>query len=146
MLKRILPFILLLFASHALAQDSLFYINGSAIAASVEEIGLKTVRYKTWSGENPVQITVDKAELARIKLQSGQEFIITAMSTARVDERLMARKQCITFDVLAPALNHATMGHERQIGPRTNFQVKLGHIGTGTPLVVTGGMMFDFVF
>lgn len=126
---RLLPFILLLLCCRAQAQDSLLYVNGSVVLGIIEEIGLKTVRYRTYSGENPVQVTVEKEELARIRLQSGQEFVITALSTARVDERMMARKQCISFDVLAPALNHATIGYERQIGPRTNFQVKLGYIG-----------------
>ena len=121
--------LLLLVHARAQAQDTIFYMSGPAIAATVEEIGSKTVRYKTWSGENPVQVTVENEELARIRLQSGQEFVITALSTARVDERLMAHKQCITFDVLAPASNHAAIGYERQIGPRTRFHVKLGYVG-----------------
>lgn len=121
--------VLLLIHARAHAQDTIFSVSGNTIAATVEEIGLKTVRYRTHSGANPVQVTVENEELARIRLQSGQEFVITALSTARVDERLMAHKQCITFDVLAPASNHAAIGYERQIGPRTSFHVKLGYVG-----------------
>ncbi|MFZ1695029.1 MAG: hypothetical protein WAT74_17670 [Flavobacteriales bacterium] len=129
MLKRILPLVLLIIATHVHAQDSLFYMNGSAIAATVEEIGLKTVRYKTWSGENPIQVTVEKAELARIKLQNGQVFVLSGSAEPGSTQVERIRKNAIAFDALAPALNHFTLAYERVLTERASVEVKAGYIG-----------------
>ncbi|MBL7957275.1 MAG: hypothetical protein JNM49_04880 [Flavobacteriales bacterium] len=129
MLQRLFPVVLLLLSFSTSAQDSLFHVNGTIAVGTVEEIGLKTVRYRTLSGSNSVQVTLEKEELARIKLQNGQEFLISAMPNPTADERFMARKNCVSFDVLAPALNHFTLGYERHLGRQMNFQLKLGYIG-----------------
>ncbi|HRD53261.1 MAG TPA: hypothetical protein PKY96_11500, partial [Flavobacteriales bacterium] len=129
MLKRIITLILLFIAARTYAQDSLFYMSGTAVAGTVEEIGLKTVRYRTWSGENPVQVTVEKTELARIKLQSGQVFVFWGSAEPGSTQAERTRNNAIAFDALAPALNHFTLAFERVLTGRTSMEVKAGYIG-----------------
>lgn len=114
------------------AQDTLFYTNGKYFTGHVEEIGLDLVRYRTTSAGTSVLITAEKRELSRIKLEGGQEFVFNDVSTdVPLTDAFMSRKQVVSVDVLAPALNHATIGYERVIGPRVSFSSKLGYIGLG---------------
>ena len=112
------------------AQDTLFYTNGHKIAGHVEEVGVELVRYRTNSGTSSVLIVAEKRDLLRVKLEGGQEFVFENVSTdVPASAQFMARKQVISLDVIAPALNHVTIGYERVIGVRTSFVAKAGYIG-----------------
>ncbi|HMC97322.1 MAG TPA: hypothetical protein VKG92_06715, partial [Flavobacteriales bacterium] len=114
------------------AQDTLFYTNGRYITGQVEEIGVELVRYRTNSGGSSVLITAEKRDLARIKLEGGQEFVFNNVSTdVPLTEEFMAKKQAVSIDVLAPALNHITFGYERIVGTRMSLVAKVGNIGLG---------------
>ncbi|MBX2979773.1 MAG: hypothetical protein KF905_10795 [Flavobacteriales bacterium] len=44
-------------------------------------------------------------------------------------ERFLSRRNVVSMDILAPALDHATIGYERKISDGTALRVKLGYIG-----------------
>ena len=120
----------LLLCMFAQAQDTLFYTTGKFVTGRVEEVGVELVRYRTSSGDGSVLVVAEKRDLARIKLQGGQEFILLNGSTdVPATEAFLARKQTVTMDVLAPALNHIVVGYERAIGRRMTLCGKLGYIG-----------------
>lgn len=111
-------------------QDSLFYTNGNFVTGRVEEVGVELVRYRTWSADAPVIVVAEKRDLARVKLESGQEFIFNNASTdVPATAEFLARKQAITMDVIAPALNHIVLGYERAIGRRVSICARVGYIG-----------------
>jgi len=112
------------------AQDSLFYANGQVLVGQVEEVGLDIVRYRTPSAGSSVVVVAEKRDLLRVKLAGGQVFVFNNVSTdVPATPEFMARKQAISLDVLAPALNHITMGYERVVGTRVSISVKAGYIG-----------------
>lgn len=118
--------------SLAFAQDTLFYTNGKYVTGQVEEIGSEQVRYRTPSGGGSVLVVAEKREIARIKLQGGQEFNVAMANEEKAPSAgFMKRKQAFSLDVLAPALNHATIGYERVVGERMNLVIKAGYIGLG---------------
>ncbi|MBL7940070.1 MAG: DUF3575 domain-containing protein [Flavobacteriales bacterium] len=127
----LLTLILLLCSSSPLwAQDSLFYANGNTVVGRVEEVGLDIVRYRTTSGTSSVLIVAEKRDLLRVKLEGGQEFVFAeASNDVPATEAFMARTQQVVLDVLAPALNHITVGYERALGRRLSIEAKLGYIG-----------------
>lgn len=121
-----------LLCSLAFAQDTLFYANGKYVTGQVEEIGSEQVRYRTRSGDGSVLVVAEKSELERIKLQGGQEFnVAMAVAEKAPSAEFMKRKQALSLDVIAPALNHATIGYERVVGERMNLVIKAGYIGLG---------------
>jgi hypothetical protein len=112
------------------AQDSLFYANGQVIVGQVEEVGVDLVRYRTASAGSSVVIVAEKRDLRRVKLAGGQVFVFANVSTdVPASAEFLARKQAISLDVLAPALNHITMGYERVVGRRVSLSLKAGYIG-----------------
>lgn len=112
------------------AQDTLFYTNGNKIAGHVEEVGVELVRYRTASGSSSVLIVAEKRDLLRVKLEGGQEFVFENVSTdVPASAQFMARKQVLSLDVIAPALNHVTIGYEHLLGLRSSLVVKAGYIG-----------------
>jgi hypothetical protein len=120
----------LLCAAPLQAQDSLFYTNGQVIVGQVEEVGVDLVRYRTASAGTSVVIVAEKRDLRRVKLAGGQVFVFNNVSTdVPASAEFMARKQAISLDVLAPALNHITMGYEMVVGRRVSLSLKAGYIG-----------------
>ncbi len=125
--------IALLLAGAGSAQDSLFYTNGTVITGKVEEMGVDLVRYRTGSGGTAVLIVAEKKDLARVKLEGGQEFLINAAyPTSPASNTFLARTRQVAFDFLSPALNHAVVGYEQTFGTRTSLVVKAGYIGVGS--------------
>lgn len=131
MLIRITLFALAgVFTATAFAQDSLFYTNGNVIVGQVAEIGLDVVKYRTNSNGNQVLIEVDKHDLARVKLKDGQNYTFTSVSTeVPYSTAFLGRKHALSLDVIAPALNHVTIGYEQVLGPRVSLMVRAGYIG-----------------
>ena len=112
------------------AQDSLFYANGQVIVGQVEEVGVDLVRYRTESAGSSVVIVAEKRDLLRVKLAGGQVFVFNNITTdVPASAEFMARKQAVSLDVLAPALNHITMGYEMVVGRRVSLSLKAGYIG-----------------
>ena len=118
------------FAATTFAQDSLFYTNGNVIVGQVEEIGLEVIKYRTNSDGKSVLITVEKQDLSRLKLKDGQAYLFTGTNAVSpYSAAFTERKNAITFDLIAPALNHATIGYERVLKQRVSLVVKAGYIG-----------------
>lgn len=114
----------------AFSQDSLFYANGNVILGRVEEIGLHVVKYRTTSEGREVLIEVDKQELSGVKLKDGQALSFTSTRAGPpYSAAFLGRKQVLTFDIVAPVLNHLTIGYERVLGPHISLMVKAGYIG-----------------
>ena len=130
--RQLLSAVLVSVGAWASAQDSLFYTNGSLVVGQVEEVGLDAVRYRTLSGSTSVLVVAEKRDLARIKLQGGQEFVLNSVhSDVIATDDFLGRTQAISMDFIAPALNHLTIGYERAIGRRMSLAVKAGFIGLG---------------
>lgn len=116
----------------ASAQDSLYYRDGKTITGRVEEIGVELVRYRTASGDAQVLVVAEKRDLARIRLEGGQEFDLNSFTDdVPGSEAFLSRRTILSADVIAPALNHAVVGYERWISRRTSLCVKAGYIGIG---------------
>ena len=116
----------------AFAQDTLFYYNGKYVVGQVEEIGGEQIRYRTPSGNGSVLVVAEKREIIRVKLQGGQEFNMALANEEKAPSpEFLKRKQALSLDVIAPALNHATIGYERVVGERMNLVIKAGYIGLG---------------
>lgn len=109
------------------AQDTLFYTNGKHIVGQVDEIGVDQVRFRTSNGDNTIAVTAQKDELARLKLQNGQEFVFNEMAMGTGGGSGV--KQAISMQVLAPALNHIAFGYERNIAKRVSLCARAGYIG-----------------
>lgn len=122
--------VLCLVCTHMRSQDSLFYANGNIVLGQVEEVGLDQIRYRTNSAGNTVLIAVDKHELSRVKLQGGQEYVFDgAIGERPFSAAFLHRKREVSFDVLAPALEHITVGYEQAFGKHMGLVVKAGYIG-----------------
>lgn len=122
--------ILVISACSGHAPDTLFYSNGRIVTGRVEEVGLELVRYRTESAGGSVLVVAEKRELARVKLQGGQEFVLNGYSNdVPATEAFLARKRIISMDVLAPALNHFTLAYEHGIGRRMSLCGSVGYIG-----------------
>ena len=119
----------LLLTSSLIAQDTLVYRNGQHIIGQVEEVGTERVRYRTNSGTSSVVVEVDRIELSRVRLQNGQAFLFDTSVGTQNSAEFRARKNVLSLDVLAPALDHATIGYERVIGKQTSLRVRVGYIG-----------------
>lgn len=130
--RSIFHMLFLLCAGAMNAQDSLFYSNGKVIVGRVEEIGIDLVRYRTGSDDAPVLVVAEKKDLSRIKLEAGQEFLIgPEHEDTEGAKAFLDRRHQLTFDFLAPALNHAVVGYEQTIGERMSIVAKVGYIGIG---------------
>ncbi len=117
-------------AASAFAQDSLFYTNGNIIVGQVEEIGMNVIKYRTNSDGRSVLIEVDKQELFSLKLKGGQAYTFSSTATEIPSSTaFLRRKQVLSFDVIAPGLNHLSIGYEHVLAPRINLMVKAGYIG-----------------
>lgn len=120
-----------LFAFAAMAQDTLFYTNGDTIIGQVEEVGKEDVRYRIGPAGIPVVITVDKLELERLTLASGQKFVFNERSGDKRSAGYADRINLISLDFIAPALDHFTVGYERLLRPRMSLSIKLGYLSLG---------------
>lgn len=114
----------------AIAQDSLFYTNGTVIVGQVEEVGLNAVTYHTNSEGNQVRVVVDKQELSRVKLKGGQAYsFISTTSEESYSAAFEGRKHALSLELIAPALNHLTIGYEQVLAPRISLVASAGYIG-----------------
>lgn len=124
----LLSTLLLLLASTISAQDTLVYRNGRTIIGQVEEIGPDRVRYRTFSGTNSVVVVTERDDLVRVVLHGGQEYTFNPLQAIGADE-FLARRNVISLDILAPALDHVTIGYERAINANMALRIRLGYIG-----------------
>ncbi len=112
------------------AQDTLRYMNGHVIVGQVEEIGLEQIRYRTISSGNAVIVVVDKWDLASVTLKDGQVFRFTEPDKdGRFSPTFLGRKHAIHLDLVAPALDHLSVGYEQVLRPRVNLTARAGYIG-----------------
>jgi hypothetical protein len=130
-LRPLLLLLAILLTSVVFAQDTLFYVNGDTIIGQVSEVGKETVSYRTSSAGNQVAITVEKLELERLKLASGQSFVYIERSGMKRSSRFTERINLVSIDFIAPGLDHFTVGYERLLRPRMSLAVKAGYIGLG---------------
>lgn len=130
-LRRLLFVLAILLATANFAQDTLFYTNGDTIIGQVGEVGKETVSYRTNSAGNSVAITVDKLELQRLKLASGQTFVFNDRSGDQRSAGYTERTNLISLDFIAPALDHFTVGYERLLRPHMSLSIKLGYLSLG---------------
>lgn len=115
---------------HARSQDSLIYTNGSVIVGQVEEIGLDQIRYRTNSAGNQVIVVVDKWDLASVRLKGGQVYEFAGTNKdGPFSPTFLDRKHALFLDLVAPALNHVTVGYEQVMGRRVNLTARAGYIG-----------------
>lgn len=128
-LKALLVLTLLLVAFTSTAQDTLVYRSGQTIIGQVEEVGTTQIRYRTSSGANSVLVVAEKIDLVRVVLQNGQEFTFNTSEADQGSNELRARKNLLTLDVIAPALDHLTVGYQRAFTDKFSLRVRLGYIG-----------------
>lgn len=122
--------VLCLVCMHVRSQDSLFYANGNIVVGQVEEVGLDQIRYRTTSAGNQVVIVVDKWDLASVKLKGGQVFTFADLNKdGSFSPTFLQRKHAVSLDIVAPALDHLTVGYEQVLGRRVNLSAKAGYIG-----------------
>lgn len=122
----------LLLTAFTHAQDTLFYTNGDKIIGQVLEVGTDVVKYVTPSGGSSVTIAVNKIDLERLHLASGQSFVFNERGTGAVtSEAFMQRTKLLSVDFLSPALDHFTVGYEMLLRPRMSLAIKAGYIGLG---------------
>ncbi len=75
-------------------------------------------------------IEVNKQELTGVKLKGGQAYSFTSSGAdVPYTTAFLSRKNGVSFDVIAPTLNHVTIGYERLMGHRIALLVKAGYIG-----------------
>ena len=119
--------ILCMMHMQARSQDSLFYTNGSVIVGQVEEIGLDQIRYRTKSDNNQVIVVVDKWDLASVNLKGGQVYEFAGTNKdGPFGPTFIDRKHALFLDLVAPALDHLTVGYEQVLGRRVNLTAKAG--------------------
>jgi len=114
----------------ASAQDTIVYANGERIIGQVEEIQRDLIRYRTSSAGNAVVVSVEKKDLDRLHLAGGQRFQYGPGGwTDPASKAFMQRKNVVSLDLFAPALDHVTVGYERSLTPRSSLVLRVGKIG-----------------
>ena len=132
------------FTATAFAQDSLFYTNGNVIVGQVTEIGLDAVKYRTNSDGHPIVIEVDKQDLAKVKLKGGQAYDFNSTSTeVPYGPAFLGRKHALSLDVIAPSLNHLTIGYEQLLAPHMSLSVRAGWIGLWNEGIQNNDAVYD---
>jgi|GEM_PF-948205 len=126
------------------AQDTLYFINGDILTGHAEEIGPDKVRFRIpdpgdpsgpaveADGKGGAVVTVDRRDLARLRLAGGQTISFnTAREVTSPDHAFLERKQAVTIDILAPALDHFTAGYQGYVKKGIILRADLGWIGLG---------------
>lgn len=72
-MKPLFYLLLALLPLQILAQDTIYTRSGDQFAAQVEEIDVDVIRYKRIENLNGPQYVMDKADVAKIRYQNGEE-------------------------------------------------------------------------
>lgn len=126
------------------AQDSLFFANGDILTGHAEEVGPDKVRFRIpdpgdpsgpavqADGKGGALVMADRRDLLRLKLAGGQTISFNAARAVEAPDRtFLDRKQAVTVDILAPALDHFTAGYQRSLKKGVILHADLGLIGLG---------------
>jgi len=127
--RSILLLLVLLCTQFIYAQDTIRYANGEIMIGQVEEIQRSEIRFRTTSSGNSVVVTVAKSDLQSVSLHGGQRFQFGPADWSEKEKSFLERRNIISLDLLAPALDHVTIGYERAWKPQTSLVLKVGRIG-----------------
>ena len=141
------PFLVLaglVFSNRSSAQDTLYFTNGDILTGHAEEVGPDKVRFRIpdpgdpsgpaveADGKGGALVTADRRDLVRLRLAGGQTISFNAArEVAAPDKAFLERKQAVTIDILAPALDHFTAGYQRSVKKGIILRADLGWIGLG---------------
>lgn len=118
--------------SGIMAQDTLFYTNGSRQIVKVTEVGIDEVKFRDYKDEYAPLFVVGKEELHRIGFADGNSlrFNEDMTSFAPTPEGL-SRTRIIKIEFLTPLHDCLEFGYERLVKRGISLEVKLGIIGAG---------------
>jgi hypothetical protein len=113
------------------AQDIIVRSNNDSIKCKVIEITVDKIKFKYNNLPNERILEIHKNEVRQIIYENGSKLTIV-YNPYEVSRDLMIPQRSIAMkiDLLAPLLNHFTVGYEIKIKTGRNLEIKGGFIGT----------------
>jgi hypothetical protein len=124
-------------ATTANAQDVLTKRNNETLKVKITEIGVDEIKYRMFDEPQGIVYTLDKADVASIKLQSGHTEQFERNTLAPVAYKAQ-RKQAIKSNFLFPLTSSAKLSYEKLVSPNTSIEVTTTIIGVSKAITDQG--------
>ncbi len=124
-------------ATTANAQDVLTKRNNETLKVKITEIGVDEIKYRVFDEPQGIVYTLDKADIASIKLESGrtEQFEKNSLAPIAYNEQ---RKQAIKSNFLFPISSSAKLSYEKLLSPNSSIEVTTTVIGVSKVITDQG--------
>ena len=136
-------------ANFVFAQDVLIKRNNDSLKVKVTEVNIDEIKYRFYNEPNGASYSIDKAEVALIRFESGRVEIFEANVLAPLPLKMQS-KQAIKVNFISPILGYTKLSFERVLQPGQSFEISTTFIGLGIeregkPKGVAGSFAYKFI-
>lgn len=124
-------------ATTANAQDVLTKRNNETLKVKITEIGVDEIKYRIFNEPQGIVYTLDKTDIASIRLESGhtEQFEKNSLAPIAYNEQ---RKQAIKSNFLFPISSSAKLSYEKLLSPNASVEVTTTIIGVSKVITDQG--------
>lgn len=120
----------LLFSVRSYSQDILVRLNNDSVKVKIVELTGEKIRFRYPGMKTGPILEIPKNQVKSVIYENGTTVtIIYNPYEVSKDLSVPDKKQAIKGDIIAPVMNHITIGYERRIKLGLNLEVKGGIIG-----------------
>lgn len=133
MKKITIVFFLLLFfllGKFSSAQDLIVRTNNDTMKVKVLEVGADKIKFRRWGVKTGPPLEIYKNYVKEIVFENGTRVtVLYDLHTVSPDIAIKEKTHGWKVDLIAPILNHITVGYEQMLKPGMNVEVKAAYIG-----------------
>ena len=130
MKKSIIIIAAICIANFVFAQDVIVKRNNDSLKVKVTEVNIDEIKYRFYNEPNGASYSIDKAEVAIIRFESGRIEIFESNVLAPLPLKMQS-KQAIKINFISPILGYTKLSYERTLQPGQSVEISTTLIGLG---------------
>ncbi len=130
MKKSIIIIAAICIANFVFAQDIIIKRNSDSLKVKVTEVNIDEIKYRFSTEPDGASYSIDKAEVALIRFESGRVETFEANYLAPIATNLQT-KRALKINLVAPVLGYTKVSYEQMVKPGQSIEFSGSFIGLG---------------
>lgn len=112
------------------AQDLIIRTNNDTMKVKVLEVGADKIKFRRWGVKTGPPLEIYKNYVKEVIFENGTRVtVLYDLRAVSPDLTIKEKTHGLKIDLIAPILNHITLGYEQMIKPGMNAEIKASYIG-----------------
>ncbi len=130
MKKSIIIIAAICIANFVFAQDIIIKRNSDSLKVKVTEVGIDEIKYHFHNEKDGPNYSIDKAEVALIRFESGRVETFEVNFLAPLATKLQTNR-ALKINLIAPVLGYTKVSYEQMVKPGQSIEFSGSFIGLG---------------